>query len=106
MQNMLVEDHPSSKSSDLELVSSCVCDRVDDLTQTTPHVSIALVQLKNLLQVVNSFVKLLLRPQYAAYSIHGRNRACVCPKGMFICNHGFIEIAKQFCKAPYDNLGQ
>jgi hypothetical protein len=70
------------------------------LTQTPPNISVVAVELENVLEILNGFVELLLRPEDAAYGVHGRNGSRIGTQSVFIRNHSFVEIAQKLCKTP------
>lgn len=98
---MLVVSHPSLSSSGLNILANyCQVLNPRPLTETSPNIAIVAVQLKNVLQVLDSFVELLLCAQDTAYGIHRGNGSWIGAKSMLIGLHSFVEIVKKLSKAP------
>jgi len=70
---MLVASHPSSSSSGLQSLAKGRTIKISRLTKTPPNISIIPIELENILEILNSFVELLLCPEDTAYGIHSRN---------------------------------
>lgn len=68
-------------------------------TETAPHVAVVGFQLQDIVQILNSLVKVLLCAQDGADSIHGGNRSWVGSKGMLIRASSLVEVADHFEKA-------
>lgn len=76
------------------------------VAQATPSLSIARIQLQNILQVLNRFGKLLFCSKDARDRVHCRDRPLIVTQGLLIGIHRSVQIAHQFSQAAYEQYCQ
>jgi hypothetical protein len=64
------------------------------VSKATPNLAIVGIELENLLEVLNSFVELLLCPKNATDGIHCRDGAGIGAKGVLISRGSLLKVVE------------